>query len=183
MNRRDHLTRCVDNTIGRAAALIIIGIIWLMPFVLFFYFYGGPIGKALEPTPGRAEPTILLEPALGQPGTEVTVKGIGWPANSMILIYLKSSEEQELPAYATAGAVADGAGSFTTGFIFSAEPRWEGQEQVAVIARMADNGLSAQASFKLVKLGRSMQIIAPVEVAVPTRPWLGFDNKDERSWK
>jgi hypothetical protein len=30
-------------------------------------------------------------------------------------------------------------------------------------------------------LSRSEQIIAPVEVAVPTRPWLGFDNKDERS--
>jgi hypothetical protein len=30
-------------------------------------------------------------------------------------------------------------------------------------------------------LSRSEQIIVPVEVAVPTRPWLGFDNKDERS--
>lgn len=32
-------------------------------------------------------------------------------------------------------------------------------------------------------LSRSEQIVVPVEVAVPTRPWLGFDNKDERSWK
>jgi hypothetical protein len=30
-------------------------------------------------------------------------------------------------------------------------------------------------------LGRSKQIMAPVEVAVPTRLWLEFDNKDERS--
>jgi hypothetical protein len=30
-------------------------------------------------------------------------------------------------------------------------------------------------------LSRSEQIITPVEVAVPTRLWLGFDNKDERS--
>jgi hypothetical protein len=32
-------------------------------------------------------------------------------------------------------------------------------------------------------LSQSEQITVPVEVAVPTRPWLGLDNKDERSWK
>lgn len=30
-------------------------------------------------------------------------------------------------------------------------------------------------------LNRSKQIIAPVEVTVPIRPWHGFDNQNERS--
>lgn len=149
MNRRDRLAQFVDSPTGKTITLIIIGVIWLMPFVLFFY--GGQVGKALEPTHGKAGPTILVEPALGQPGTDVTVNGEGWPANNMVWIYLKSLEEQEFPAYATAGAVADGTGSFTVGFVFPAEPRWEGQDRAVVAARMADSGVSAQASFNLVK--------------------------------
>lgn len=175
MRSSERLIRFAETSIGKILVLIIIGIIWSVPFALFFY--GGPSSKALEPTPGRAEPTILLEPTLGQPGMNVTVNGKGWPANSMVLIYLKSPEEQELPAYATAGAVTDRAGRFTTGFVFPVEPRWEGQEQAAVIARVADGGLSAQANFKLVKpetptdaeptvmpgLNETTEPIAPVE--------------------
>lgn len=143
----ERLIRFAETSIGKILVLIIVGIIWFVPFALFFY--GGPSSKALEPTPNRTEPTILLEPALGRPGTEVIVKGTGWPANSRVLIYLMSPEEHELPASAVASAVADGAGSFTTSFVFPVEPRREGQEQVVVITRVADGGLSAPANFSL----------------------------------
>jgi PKD repeat protein/uncharacterized protein YgiM (DUF1202 family) len=107
-------------------------------------------GEAQQPTPGASTPAIVLEPTAGPVGTSVTVRGEGWNAGSMVLIYLVAPGEMETPAYGVAGAVADLEGRFTAGFVFPSEPRWENRNRATVIARAADSGASAQALFNIV---------------------------------
>jgi len=72
--------------------------------------------QALEPKPGVGFPVIILEPAVGQAGTLVTVQGERWNPGDMVLIYLIAPGETSLPTYASSGAVADAKGRFSTEF-------------------------------------------------------------------
>jgi hypothetical protein len=107
-------------------------------------------GEAQQPTPDGSTPAIVLEPTAGPVGTSVTVRGEGWNAGSMILIYLVAPGEMETTSYAVAGPIADLEGRFTAGFVFPPEPRWEDRDLATVIARAADSGASAQALFNIV---------------------------------
>jgi PKD repeat protein len=124
-------------------------------------------GEALPPTPGGSTPAIVLEPTAGQVGTSITVRGEGWNPGSMVLIYLVASGEMETPVYGVAGAVADREGRFTTGFVFPAEPRWEGRESATVLARAADSGAAAQALFNIAS-SPDQPTATPVATSEPT---------------
>ncbi|MDH4135837.1 MAG: PA14 domain-containing protein, partial [Anaerolineae bacterium] len=107
-------------------------------------------GEAQQPTPDGSIPAIVLEPTAGPVGTSVTIRGEGWDAGSMVLIYLVVPGETDTNGYAVAGSVANLEGRFTAGFVFPSEPRWENRELATVIARAADGGASAQALFSIV---------------------------------
>jgi PKD repeat protein/uncharacterized protein YraI len=103
--------------------------------------------KSQQPTPDGSIPAIVLEPTSGPMGTPVTVRGEGWSAGSMVLVYLVAPGETEPPVYAVASSVADSEGRFTTGFVVPSESRWENQGLATVIARAADSGAAARALF------------------------------------
>jgi hypothetical protein len=104
-------------------------------------------GEAQQPTPYGSIPAIVLEPTSGPVGTPVTIRGEGWNAGSMVLIYLMAPGETEPPVYAVASSVADSEGRFTTGVVVPSEPRWENQGLATIIARAADSGAAARALF------------------------------------
>ena len=122
-------------------------------------------GEAQQPTPYGSIPAIVLEPTSGPVGTPVTVRGEGWNAGSMVLIYLMAPGETEPPVYAVASSVADSEGRFTTGVVVPSEPRWENQGLATVIARAADSGAAARALF-----GVSSQTQPTETPIVPAEP-------------
>jgi len=140
-----------SSTSVKVAAVVTI-VVWVTIFVAIIagttFILERP-GETIPPTPGGSTPAIALEPTAGSVGTPVTVRGEGWNAGSMVLIYLVAPGEMETPAYGVAGAVADLEGRFTASFVFPSEPRWENRDQATVIARAADSGAAAQALFDI----------------------------------
>jgi chitodextrinase len=138
--------------------------------------------QALEPKPGVGFPVILLEPAVGQAGTLVTVQGERWNPGDMVLIYLIAPGETSLPTYASSGAVADAKGRFSTEFVVPLGANWEpagepGSHRLAtVLARAEKSGASAQAVFSVVDsemqstprpLGTTEPVTGPTQTPEP----------------
>ena len=154
MNMKRLLNQFASSSTTIKVATAVTLVIWATIFITLiagtiFLLTERP-GEAQQPTPDGSKPAIVLEPTGGPIGTSVTVRGEGWDAGSMVLIYLVAPGEMEPPAYGVAGAVADLEGRFTAGFVFPFEPRWENQDQAMVIARAADSGAAAQALFNIV---------------------------------
>ncbi len=130
-------------------------------------------GQAQSPATGAGVPEIVLEPSAGSVGTDVTVRGEGWNAGSIVLIYLVAPGETEIPSYAMAGATVDADGGFVTEFVVPSEPGWEKQGLAMVIARVAEGGATARALFSTVgsdaQPGDTPQP-ANTPVVVPTEP-------------
>jgi PKD repeat protein len=170
MKTKNLLERLAISSVSVKIATATTIVIWITIFVAVI---GGTIfmlterpGEAQRPTPDGSIPVIVLEPTSGSVGTPVTVRGEGWNAGSMILIYLVSPSEAEPPVYAVASSVADAEGRLTTGFVVPSEPRWESQGVATVIARAADSGAAARAPFGV--LGSQTQ---PTETPmVPDKP-------------
>ncbi|MBI1878993.1 MAG: hypothetical protein HYR94_12375, partial [Chloroflexi bacterium] len=153
MNPKELWVRFTSSPPSIKLALVAVIVIWTIASLMFIFtmifFYLEQSGQALEPTPGVAEPVVALEPASGSPGTLVTVRGEGWPADNTVLIFLRRPDEPDLPPFAVAGGIIGSEGRFTTGFIFPTEPRWQGQNQAIVLARVETSSVAAQAIFDL----------------------------------
>jgi len=154
MNIKNFFNQLTQNpTKAKIAILVAIFLIWtgilIAITVGLFLVTFEESGQTLEPTPGGIAPVIVLEPATGPVGAFVTIQGQGWPAGSVVLIYLTAPDDTEIPAYAIAGSVVDQAGQFVAAFTFPSEPRWQNQN-LATITAQADNGVTALASFTIV---------------------------------
>jgi hypothetical protein len=112
-----------------------------------FFFLFERSGRPLNVTSGIYTPVIALEPASGSAGTSVTVRGEGWPAGSLVLIYVVAPDEMEILDYPIATAIADFEGRSIARFVFPSGSRWENQEVAVVIARTDDSRLPVQAIF------------------------------------
>lgn len=95
------------------------------------------------------EAMIMLEPTEGGPGTEVTVRGSGFPAHTQLDFRLGPPDVGASPqAYAVTSTGADG--SFATSFILpNAWPdgRPIDQETLLIIALNSDGSVKATAPF------------------------------------
>jgi hypothetical protein len=135
--------------IATAAAIVIWALVFVALIAGTIFILEGP-GETAQPTPGESTPSIALEPTAGPIGTSITVRGEGWNAGGMVVIYLMAPGERETPVYGVAGSVADLEGRFAASFVFPSEPRWENRKLATVIARAADSGASAQTTFDIV---------------------------------
>lgn len=120
--------------------------VWLAPVVwLALAVWLAACGGATGPV----EPSIMVEPAAGAAGTEVTVAGDGFPAGLVINIRLGPPDVGATPlAYATATATEDG--TFVTSFVLPAfwpdeTPIVEGE--LLIIALVPDGSVKATAPF------------------------------------
>jgi PKD repeat protein len=146
-NLLEQLTSSTNVKIATVATIVIWVTILVAVIAGTIFMMTERPGKALQPTPDGSIPAIVLEPTSGSVGTPVTVRGEGWSAGSMVLIYLVAPDETEPPVHAVASSVADSEGRFTTGFIVPSEPGWQNQGLATVIARAADSGAAARALF------------------------------------
>jgi PKD repeat protein/uncharacterized protein YraI len=144
----------------------LVGLIWM--FVLVAVLAAGMLlfdspSQALQPTPGGSSPFIALEPATGSAGSSVTVRGEGWPAGSMVLLYLSAGGET--PDFALASTIADGAGHFSTSLIIPLDSRWSSAGIATITAKTQDNNVSAQANLTL---GGEVTLPSPTATATLT---------------
>ena len=152
MNVNDIINRTIQSFQLRTLVIVLLLLIYtlvLIAVAIFGLSYAEQRSQALNPTPGSISPIIVLEPANGSAGTPVTVVGQGWPPDSLVLIYVTSLEETQLPAYAAAGARIDPEGRFSVGLIPAPEADLAGQTRVLVLAR-AEDGVGAQANFNVI---------------------------------
>jgi hypothetical protein len=69
----------------------------------------GETAEEEEPLPPEDQPTIILDPAEGAPGAEVTATGSGWPAGHEVSVQWEDGTELATPT-------VDGNGDFTVSF-------------------------------------------------------------------
>lgn len=132
------------------AALVAWGMLCMIPLAGdFFFVWPERAGQTSGIRSGPSTPVIALEPASGSAGTPVTVRGEGWPAGSLVFIYLTAPDEIEIPDYPIAKSITDFEGRFMAHFVFPRRDHWENQDWAMVIARTDDGGLPVQASFDL----------------------------------
>lgn len=152
-------TKLIIGLVGLIWAIVLIGLLGLG-----ILMWDRP-AQALQPTPGSLLPAIYVDPATGSAGSSVTVRGEGWTAGSMVLLYLSAAGET--PSYALASAVVDGQGRFSTNLIIPAEGQWLSSGLATVLAKTQDNGLAAEATLNIGS-GAILPSPTPTVAASPT---------------
>jgi hypothetical protein len=135
-------------------ALAVVIMLWVIVLAgvtaSIIFFSGETTGQAATTPQDINSPSVELQPAIGQIGTYLTIRGRGWEPDTTVFIYLTAPNESQPPSYAVASALVDEQGQFTTGFIFPAEARWENQNTATILARTLDKTVSIQANFTLI---------------------------------
>jgi len=132
-------------------AIVLILILWAVTLVAAstgMVLFMERTGQAIQTGAGVIIPSIELNPAIGQPGSVVTVQGQGWQSGRTVLVYLLDRQET-VSSYAVASAVITPEGRFETSFVVPTDPRWQGEAAITVVARLLDGDTSVQAFFEL----------------------------------
>lgn len=109
------------------------------------------------------EPSLQLSPAVGEPGTLMTVVGNDWQAGDTVFIYLQD------PTLATSmptdyglvmiAASVDNEGHFIAAFVFPSDTRWRNLSDVLLTAHSPATDDAVQTAY---------HIFVPVETPKPT---------------
>jgi PKD repeat protein/uncharacterized protein YraI len=155
MDQKGLFNRLAQSSLSIKIATLAVAVVWglvLVTLIAFTILLLEKPTQTLPPPPGETTPTIALEPATGQPGTTVGVRGEGWNPGDMVLVFLMAPGETEPPSYAVAGLNADALGRFATGFVVPAGPEWENQGLATILAQAAEGGAAAQTYFSVLSV-------------------------------
>jgi hypothetical protein len=164
MKKQSLFDQFAHSSISIKIATIAVVTVWGMVLVTFI---AGTIlllerpGLALQTTPDAGIPAITLDPTIAQSGSAVTVRGEAWNPGSTVLIYLAVPGETGTPSYATASAVADAEGRFTTSFVVPSGSGWENQGMATVTAQVSGGGESAQVFLSLTSSATTEVAVEP----------------------
>lgn len=107
-----------------------------------------------SPTPPLATDTpvpkvqIALEPDSGPAGTYVMVRGSGWVAGEVVLVFLLSPTGDVNQSLTVAVAIADETGAIEKSFSIPKGDPWDRVSEMVVLARSNRTGNEARATFR-----------------------------------
>ncbi len=136
-----------SSTRSRLVIVVSLAAVFLVAISALLLWTSRAAGR--KPLP--AEAFIQLNPAIGQPGTIVTVSGGGWQANETILVYLVETGNGSTDGVVYGSALVDRAGHMTTSFRYPQTGPWAAQENAIVSARGVTSGRQARATFQVVQ--------------------------------
>ena len=100
------------------------------------------------PTSGvTPEPSILLTPNQGGPGTRIIVTGQGWKPGDTVYVDLEDPARTAGQQTAYAGAIVATDGSFALLMIFPSDQTWAGLPRVQITTWSSSTGRKASAQF------------------------------------
>ena len=100
-------------------------------------------------TPVPIRPALVLQPDAGPLGVPFDVLGTGWPANTVVDLFLARPVPKPGDPIPVAQVSSDGTGSFATQLAIFGGEGWEGLPSALVMARSADGKYTAEATYRL----------------------------------
>ncbi|MBX2998707.1 MAG: hypothetical protein KF893_09385 [Caldilineaceae bacterium] len=125
---------------------------------------GQPIGGRPPSQVEQAGPTLNVNPAGGWAGQYVEIRGSGWPANQLIMVYL---EDEAGRSGFMAASNSDANGNLNTGFTWPLSERWLQPGPVRLVARGSNESITAGATFQVGRPGEEAPTPIPTVEETP----------------
>jgi hypothetical protein len=94
-------------------------------------------------------PSLVLQPDAGPVGVPFDVLGAGWPADTMVDLFLARNVAKAGEPILVAQVSSDGTGAFASQLAISGGEGWEGLPSALILAQSADGRYRAQATYRL----------------------------------
>jgi uncharacterized protein YraI len=147
----------VMDTLKRNSWLVILTVVFfVMITVALGIALGGFTAGALdrEPTPGSTaivivQPTMLLSPTSGAPGTTVTLASAGWQPGETILVRLGNPQTGQLDGAAVLILETNERGEVSGTFVYPVEERWAALPSALVVLQATSGSATTSATFQV----------------------------------
>jgi hypothetical protein len=112
----------------------------------------------------QAGPRLTVNPTGGWAGQYVEIRGSGWPANQLIMVYL---EDETGRSGFMAASNSDANGNLTTGFTWPLSERWLQPGPVRMVARGSNDDITAETTFAVGRPGEEAPAPIPTVEGTP----------------
>jgi hypothetical protein len=150
MNRVDTIKK--NRWLAVLTVVFFLGIMMSLDVAL-----GGFTVRALQetPTPGgtatvAVQPSMLLSPVTGAPGTSVAIVSSGWEPETTVLVRLGDPQTGQLESAAVLIATADAHGEVNASFVFPVDGRWATLPSVLVVLQATSGSAATSVPFAVV---------------------------------